>query len=364
MKKGKHVLATTILGGLLSIGAAQTSTASPAFTGPGSYGGTVSGVDLMDVDFMFIGAHPDDDGGVSATFARYALDQGYKGTVITLTGGEGGGNATGVETGRALGVIREEEERRSLAMLGITSPHFMGLTDFYFTLSAEETEKKWGGQGFVCNVVRLVRLRRPEVIVTMWPGPGTHGQHQMAARTATLAYNYAGDSKYCPELAKEGIKPFTPLKLYYYPPTADAATIAVPTNEVSRTARITYSDLQNIAQYNYRTQGWDTFNSLPAKSSNPQTYMLVASRVPTPEKETSLLDGAFIASSGSPAALRLEAQPKSYEIGTGQPSDVTVSFTNTGKEPLEAVQLKLAVPQGWTVTGQPAPKALDRKSVV
>jgi LmbE family N-acetylglucosaminyl deacetylase len=358
----KHRVAATVLTSLLCLAAAQTTPAPapPATppTGPGSYGGTVSGVDLMDVDFMFIGAHPDDDGGVSATFARYALDQGYKGTVITLTGGEGGGNATGTETGRALGLIREEEERRSLAMLGIDSPHFLGLTDFYFTLSAEETEKKWGGQAFVCDVIRLVRLRRPEVLVTMWPGPGTHGQHQMAARAATLAYNYAGDSTYCPELKKEGIAPFTPLKLYYYPPSADAATLAVPTDDVSRTARVRYADLKNIAQYNYRTQGWDTFSSLPAKTANPETFMLVASRVATPEKETSLLDGVFVAGTASPTGFQFSARPKAYEIGAAQPSDVTVTFTNTSKEKLDALQLRLTGPAGWTVTGPSAARPL------
>ena len=35
----------------------------------------------MDVDLLFVGAHPDDDMGVLATFARYLRDEGYKGTV-------------------------------------------------------------------------------------------------------------------------------------------------------------------------------------------------------------------------------------------------------------------------------------------
>ena len=122
---------------------------SAAHAAPPTYGGTISNTDLMDVDLMFIGAHPDDDGGIMGTFSRYLLDGGLKGTVVTLTGGEGGGNATGRETGRPLGLIREEEERRSLNMIGVTSPHFLGLRDFYFTLSAEETQEKWGGQAFV-----------------------------------------------------------------------------------------------------------------------------------------------------------------------------------------------------------------------
>ena len=345
---------------LVGAASAQTTPAAPApiQTGPGSYGGTVSGVDLMDVDLMFIGAHPDDDGGVGGILARYLLDGGYRGTVVTLTGGEGGGNATGRETGRALGLIREEEERRSLALLGVNSPHFLGLRDFYFTLSAEETLEKWGGPAFVCDVVRLVRLRRPEVIVTMWPGPGTHGQHQMAARAATLAYATAGDPATCPDQLKEGLQPFTPLKLYYYPNSAEDATVRIPTDDVSRTARIRYADLKNIAQFNYRSQGWDTFSSLPAKAAAPEAFMLVASRVPTPAQETSLLAGALTPSGSSPAGVRLEVQPSTYDIGAGQATPVTVRLVNTTGQPMTGVTLTLSAPAGWNVSAAPAARTL------
>ena len=44
------------------------------------------GLDLVDVDIVFVGAHPDDDSGVLATFARYLLDEGFRGTVVTATG--------------------------------------------------------------------------------------------------------------------------------------------------------------------------------------------------------------------------------------------------------------------------------------
>ncbi|WP_216319299.1 PIG-L family deacetylase [Deinococcus aestuarii] len=329
-----------------------------AQVGPGSYGGTVSGLDLMDVDLMFIGAHPDDDGGVTATLARYVLDGGHRATVVTLTGGEGGGNATGRETGRALGLIREEEERRSLGMVGVTSPHFLGLRDFYFTLSAEETERMWGGQAFVCDVVRLVRVRRPEVIVTMWPGPGTHGQHQMAARAATLAYTRAGDAASCPEQLREGLQPFTPLKLYYYPNSAEDATVKIPTDEVSRTARVRYADLRSVAQFNYRSQGWDATNTLPAKAANPESFMLVGSRVPVPEQETSLLTGALTPGVGAPLGVRLQARPASYDIGLGQAAPVQVTLTNATAQPMTGVRLALDAPGGWRVTGVPGARTL------
>ncbi len=67
------------------IGLAVLTTSSTAQTG----------LDLVDVDLMFVGAHPDDDTFVMATFARYLLDEGFRASVITATGGEGGGNATG-----------------------------------------------------------------------------------------------------------------------------------------------------------------------------------------------------------------------------------------------------------------------------
>src|SRR5882672_8049057 len=137
-------VAVSVLGAVLLAGTSSPQV-PPLRTG--------SGYDLMDVDLMFVGAHPDDDTGILATLARYLLDEGYSGTVVTLTGGEGGGNAIGRQAGRSLGIIREEEERRSLALAGVRHPHFLGLRDFYFTLSAEETEARWG-QSFVCDVVR------------------------------------------------------------------------------------------------------------------------------------------------------------------------------------------------------------------
>lgn len=328
---------------------------SAAHAAPPTYGGTISNTDLMDVDLMFIGAHPDDDGGIMGTFSRYLLDGGLKGTVVTLTGGEGGGNATGRETGRPLGLIREEEERRSLNMIGVTSPHFLGLRDFYFTLSAEETQEKWGGQAFVCDVVRLVRLRKPEVLVTMWPGPGTHGQHQNAARAATLAFQKAGDSAYCPEqITQEGLQAFSPLKLYYYPNSAADATVSVPTDDVSRSARVRYADLKSMALMNYRTQGFDVGRTVPDKTAAPETFMLIRSRVPTPAKETGLLAGAFEPSGTSPLGVRLEAVPASFEAGVGVGTTVEVRFTNQTAAPMRALQLKLGTPAGWTATRQGA----------
>ena len=312
--------------------------------------GSGTGVDLMDVDVMFIGAHPDDDTGVLATLARYLLDEGYKGTVITLTGGEGGGNAIGRESGPSLGLIRQEEERRSLAMVGVTAPQFIGLQDFYFTLSAEEVQKHWGDT-WLCDVVRRVRLERPEVILTMWPGPGTHGEHQMAARAATIAYEKAGDPTYCgDQITREFLQPFAPAKLYYYPNDAKGAgLVSIPTGEMSRTAARTYADIRAIAASSYRSQGFDRGTRLPAEA-RPEVFLLVRSRVPVSEPETHLLDGALRPAGTSPFGVRLEAVAASSDLAVGADTNVEVRFANQTSAAMTKVRLGLRLPSGWTAT--------------
>jgi len=313
----------------------------------------------LDVDVMFIGAHPDDDSGVMATFARYILDEGFKATVVTATGGDGGGNAIGPEAARALALIRQEEERRALALVGVDAPSFLGLTDFYFTLSAEETEAKWGAS-FVCDVVRYVRLQRPEVIITMWPGPGTHGQHQMAARAATMAFAKAADPEFCSELiTDEHLRPFQPLKLYY---TAreSPTLVEIPTDDVSRTLNLRYADIRALAMAQYRSQGFDRFFKVPVPETRPERFMLVRSMVPVGSpSETHLLEGALVPVGSSPPGVSLRIEPETFEAGVGIPVDVSVTLENRTSTTLSEIALDIAPAEGWSVDAEPAsPKTL------
>ena len=338
-------VSSLILGLLVAGGVAQTGTVR-------GQSGTGTGVDLMDVDVMFIGAHPDDDTGVLGTLARYLLDEGYKGTVITLTGGEGGGNAIGRESGPALGLVRQEEERRSLAMVGVTAPQFIGLQDFYFTLSAEEVQKHWGDT-WLCDVVRRVRLERPEVILTMWPGPGTHGEHQMAARAATIAYEKAGDPNYCADqITREFLEPFAPAKLYYYPnDSKGAGLVSIPTGDMSRTAARTYADIRALAASSYRSQGFDRGTRLPAEA-RPEVFLLVRSRVPVSDPETHLLEGALRPAGTSPSGVQLEATPSGSDAAIGSDLGIEVRFANKTSFAMGKVRLGLRAPKGWTATPQ------------
>jgi hypothetical protein len=57
----------------------------------------------VDLDAMFIGAHPDDEAFTLSTFGQWDEYAGVRTGVIPVTRGEGGGNAVGPEEGPAWG---------------------------------------------------------------------------------------------------------------------------------------------------------------------------------------------------------------------------------------------------------------------
>ena len=69
------------------------------------------GADLLKTDIMGVFAHPDDETGVAATMAAYALGKGKVVANVYCTRGEGGGNMVGSQWGVSLGVLREAELR-------------------------------------------------------------------------------------------------------------------------------------------------------------------------------------------------------------------------------------------------------------
>ena len=65
--------------------------------------------EAVDLDVLFIDAHPDDEAFALSTDGQWNEDAGVQVGVITITRGEGGGNAVGTEEGPALGILREAE---------------------------------------------------------------------------------------------------------------------------------------------------------------------------------------------------------------------------------------------------------------
>ena len=197
----------------LALPATSADAAPPGGKGPRPPDATTSAGPPADLDAIFVGAHPDDEAGTLSTFGRWGTEHAVRTGVITITRGEGGGNAVGPEEGPALGLIREREERAAVAKAGITDVYNLDEVDFYYTVSEPLTAQVWDHDEALGKVVRVLRQTRPEVVVTMnpAPSPGNHGNHQEAARLAIEAYEAAGDPSRFPEqITREGLRPFAP----------------------------------------------------------------------------------------------------------------------------------------------------------
>jgi hypothetical protein len=107
--------------------AAAPSHRAPAAAAPASAAGEHTSPDL---DVLFIGAHPDDEAFRLATYGQWHEYDDITTGVVTITRGEGGGNAVGPEEGPALGLIREAEERRAVSRAGITDVYNLDQVDF------------------------------------------------------------------------------------------------------------------------------------------------------------------------------------------------------------------------------------------
>ncbi len=164
--------------------------------------------------------HPDDEQGVSGLMAKYTR-AGVEVTLACCTRGEAGEIAPGVQaTSENLGSVREEELRCAADKIGIKNLYFLDYRDSGMAGTPENTDPRALWQANVLEVaekvVRIVRRHKPQVIVTFDPNGGYgHPDHIRAHQAATMAYYMAGDRRVFPEHAREGLEPWTPLKLYW-----------------------------------------------------------------------------------------------------------------------------------------------------
>ncbi len=167
---------------------------------------------------MLIVAHPDDEDGGLLTF--YSRGMGARVADLSLTRGEGGQNAMTGDFEDALGLIRTEELLSSDRYTGVDQ--FFGTeVDFGFSKTKEEAFAKWTHERVLYDAVRAVRLYRPLVIAAVFIGGVTdgHGQHQVSGQIAQEVFKAAADPTVFPELTRQGIPPWQPLKVYARVPT-------------------------------------------------------------------------------------------------------------------------------------------------
>lgn len=282
MKLIAHCRAFAALLFFLAIGAARPQTAPPLLQPDDRY----------KADLLLVVAHPDDDVVIGGYLARIALDEHKRVAVVYCTRGDGGGNSVGYEAGAALGQLREIEARRAWAAWGVENVWFLNGHDTPGQNVLRSLDN-WNHGLALDQVVRIVRITRPEVILTWLPDAvvgENHDDHQASAVLAVEAFDAAGDPTRFPEQVSpprdrngmanltEGLLPWQPKKIYFF---SDAFEVFGPywhdpavkspfrksivdgtgptydNNEVSPSRHKSYAELMAEQQTSYLTQEGD-----------------------------------------------------------------------------------------------------------
>src|SRR6185295_2769523 len=162
---------------------------------------------------LVIAAHPDDED--TSLIALVSRGLGGEAAYLSLSRGEGGQNLIGPELGVGLGLLRSRELLAARSLDG-GRQFFSRAYDFGYTRSLDETLRLWPKDVLVEDAARVIRRFKPQVVVSVFPGipHPNHGQHQAAGVTAYAAFPLAGDAGALPQLAAEGLLPWTPQALY------------------------------------------------------------------------------------------------------------------------------------------------------
>lgn len=372
-------LAALLAGTGLAVTPAQAAGAGPDTHGARSQGPRSQGA----LDVLFVGAHPDDEAGGLSTYGQWKEFDGARTGVVTITRGEGGGNAAGTEEGPALGLLREGEERLAVGRAGVKDIHYLDQVDFYYTVSAPLTAEVWDHRRSLEKIVRLVRETRPKVMVTMEPAPvpGQHGNHQESGRLATEAYLLAADPAAFPDqIGKEGLRPWRTGRLFNTggatgplgPRCATDLTATDPSAVVAgvhggRTSPAnggkTWALVEREAQRTYVSQGWGGFPDPPADpgQNGCDYFTQIDSRVPytlDDRAPDAMLEGAFKpARGGLPLGTEFFLTTDRFAVAPGQA--ITVTAHARSPKRLSGAAAKLVAPTGWTVKGSGDLGALD-----
>ena len=355
------------------------------------------------VDILVIVGHPDDDTEATSYLAREIEENHKRVALVYGTRGNSGGNAVGYEQSKALADEREMEARHSLATYGITNAWFLHGPD---TPSEDvlHSLETWGHGASLEEVVRLVRLTRPEVILTWLPNYDdgeNHGDHQAAGVLATEAFDLAGNPLAFPEQVTaprdhfnvsnygEGLRPWQPKKLYYF---SDAIHTEFykgngpeyPPTGISPSRHITYAKLGEQAWSFYQTQGDYTPEELNEVMEAPVRFIFGKSLVggsPTGDIFEGIKPGpipyhrasGYQPPSRPPVSLELGGPWAFYRqfwqahdiehvarlyapetgIAPGERLWVPILIHNDGDSPRQ-ITLQPAVPAGWSV--EPGPQ--------
>jgi len=185
---------------------------------------------------LYVAAHPDDENTLFLSWL--SRGRGYRTAYLSLTRGDGGQNVIGPELGDKLGVARTQELLAGRRLDG-AQQFFSRALDFGFSKDYADTQRVWGRDEVIGDMVRVIRRFQPDIILTRFsPQPGgTHGHHTASAVLSIDAFKLAGDPKAYPEQIAQGLKPWQPKRVLQNgsfgrsAPTAESVSVLVEGND-------------------------------------------------------------------------------------------------------------------------------------
>ena len=128
-----------------------------------------------DVVVLNIAAHPDDESSRTNTILRRR--HGMRIVTAYTTYGDGGQNAIGREIGPELADLRVRETLRAAAMSGV-EVRWLGMPDFGFSKTLDETLAVWGADRLRDAMRELIDRVDPDVVLTNHSLTQGHGHHR------------------------------------------------------------------------------------------------------------------------------------------------------------------------------------------
>jgi LmbE family N-acetylglucosaminyl deacetylase len=169
--------------------------------------GTTHDLTVRNRHILGIAAHADDlDFGCAGSIAVWTA-QGATVDYFILTDGSKGSEHLEI-SGSQLIRLREEEQRRAAAILGVSDVRFAGFTDGELANTAEVRYQ----------IVKRIREAKPDIVLTTDPtfiysaefGFVNHPDHRAAGQAVLdSVFPFARNSRTFPDLLEAGLKPHT-----------------------------------------------------------------------------------------------------------------------------------------------------------
>jgi LmbE family N-acetylglucosaminyl deacetylase len=255
---------------------------------------------------MMIGAHPDDED--SALLAYLARGENARTAYLSITRGDGGQNIIGPELFESLGVIRTEELLQARRLDG-AEQFFARAYDYGFSKTLAEAKQKWPEDVIKCDIVRAIRLFKPQVVISVWSGTPNdgHGQHQYSGYISPIAVKAAADAGQCTDAGPV----WQVLKFYVEARGVSDSqpALRINTGKYDPLLGRSYFEIAMEGRSQHRSQGE---GRLEIRGDQFSSLSLVESRVAKAEKETSIFDGI---DTRSPLKVPADPPPLSELLG-------------------------------------------------